>query len=674
MGLFDRNNAHGRAAELNRAQRREMKRQQKERDKNLFVRDNMLRDEVPRQGYEFYSDYFKYGKRYGRILTLIPDDQADRELPAFWHVLLIPQSRVLNDPINERAETAVHGAHGQLFAMLENKSKKWTGDHQSKADTATDMEANTTEGARQERHVSTRRNDNWIIADDLARGDMYGSTEYKVMITARKLTDLDIATDRYKNQISNSFDGTHFEVYQGQQRDDFHNLLRSADVQIGQHPMATSSEYAGGYGILTRGITDPNGDYIGQMIGDINNTAVLMDLDNYNERVVIGHSAKPAMLHVTSDEFDAGTRASTLLGVRLAQSALINNHRVVHMVLNSAKPQNIGANLDDITTVVPLNHGAVNPFELFGKKSEELSVFPAHVEKLRLMIKQISPSVDDVDLNEVFTNVIQHYYEDQRMYVPNPEKNRDKLRLVGLPHNQYPKLDKFVAYLNQEMDAAAQVNNQRLVSRIERVRSAFSRMYRDNSALFNVYTDETVDDASTSPQVVYDFSGLSDVGIGVVMAQFVNVLKYATDTLEDGDVVILHGASELADSVKDYVQNVFTKLTQRGVRLVFLYDSAKSAIDDAEFNEMTFADWIMLGGFNKPTIDAYQKLIHQNLPSGLVKNILDSAGGDYGDSVYYLSRGIDNVLFALDMSMGTRNGGQLSEHPKGLSRTSISSN
>ena len=502
---------------------------------------------------------------------------------------------------------------------------------------------------------------------------MYGATEYKVMITARSLHDLDVACSRYHAQIANSFDGIHFEVYEGQQRLDFHNLLRTADVQVGDHPMATSSEYAGGYEILTRGITDPNGDYIGQMVGDVNNTAVLMDLDNYDERVILGHSAQPAMLRVSPDEFDVGTRATTLLGVRLAQAALINNHRVVHMVLNNAVPQDIGADLSDITTVVSLNHGAVNPFEMFGDKKDELTIFPAHVEKLRLMIKQISPSVDDIDLNEVFTNIVQRFYEDQRMYVPNPEQNRDALKLVGLPHKQYPTLDRFIAYLNQALNAAAEVNNQRLVTRIERVRSAFNRMYRDNSSLFNVYTDDTVDDANSSPQVVYDFSGLAQRGEGIAMAQFLNVIKYATDTLDERDVVILHGVDNLTKSVKPYVKKVFTQLIHRGIRLVFLYDSAEAAIKDADFNEFGYADWTMLGGFNQAVINAYQDLLQQTLPDGLVKSILDYGGTDYGDSIYYLSRGINNVLFALDMSLGTRHGGLLSEHPKGLRHMTNSS-
>lgn len=677
MGLFHRSNDHDQMAKLDAATRRRLKREQKERDKQLFVRDNSLRDVVSRGGYRFYSNYFRYGSRYGRILTLVESDQADRAMEPFWRILLIPQSYILNDREGEKSSTAVFGAHGQFFDMLENKPKSWTSDKQTKADSSTAMETETAEGNAQQRKVGTRKYDNQVIANDLADGDMYGSTEYKVMITARSLRDLDVAVFRYSQWIATHFDGLHFEVYEGQQEADFHNLLRTGDTQLGNHPMATSSEYAGGYEILTRGITDPNGDYIGQMVGDVNNTAVLMDLDNYDTRVILAHSAKPTMLHVTSSEFDVGTRATTLLGVRLAQSALINNHRVIHLVLNGAKPQNIGADLSDITTVVSLNggehEGAINPFELFGvdaRKSRQYSYFPTHVQKLRLMIKQISPSVDDVDLNDVFTNIIQQYYKDEDMLVDNPKENAERLKLVGLPHNQYPKLDKFVAYLNQSMDAASERNNQRLVERLERVRSAFNTMLRDNSDLFNVITNNDVDSANQSPQVVYDFSSLRKRGVGIAMAQFLNAIRYATDTLDERDVLIIHGVDQLSDSVKSYTADLFTELNQRGVRLAFLYDSPDKCLDDAEFNGLGFADWTMFGGFNKPVMSKYEKVIQQALPQGLKSAILNYGGSEYGDSIYYLSRKIDNVLFALDMNMGTRHGDLLSEHPKGFAMSS----
>ena len=75
--------------------------------------------------------------------------------------------------------------------------------------------------------------------------------------------------------------------------------------------------------------------------------------------------------------------------------------------------------------------------------------------------------------------------------------------------------------------------------------------------------------------------------------------------------------------------------------MVFLDDSAEAAIKDADFNEFGYADWTMLGGFNQAVINAYQDLLQQTLPDGLVKSILDCGGTDYGDSIYYLSRGYE---------------------------------
>lgn len=676
VAIFKRNkNEHGTKNQgVDRKTKRRLKREQKERDKHLFVRDNDLRDVVSHGGYHFYSNYFTYGQRFGRILTLVESPQADRDLPPFWHIKLIPHSYILNDDPNEKSPDAVFGAHGQLFDMLENKPKSWASDHQAKADTNAQMEGDDVTSSDQAQRVSTTRQDNRIIASDRAAGDMYGATEFKILLTAWSLKDLDTATFRYRQNISLRFNGTHFEIYEGQQKDDFHNLLRTADVQIGNHPMNTSSEHAGGYEILTRGVTDPNGDYIGQMVGDVNNTAVLMDLDNYDHHVVVAHSAQPQMLRISLNEFDDGTRASTLMGVRLAQSALINNHRVIHMVLNGAKPQNIGADLSDITTVVSLNggdhQGAINPFEIFGsdiRKSKQYQYYPAHIQKIRLMIKQITPSTDDVDLGEVLSGLLKKFYQDQDMLPINPQENYKDLKLVGLPHDQYPILRDFLKYIDARMN---RTKNAATSARLERLHSAFNTMYEENQDIFDVRTNEDVDSANQSPQVVYDFSSLRRRGDGVAMAQFINALRYATDSLSARDVLIIHGTDNLSDSVKDYVKSVFDDLNQRGIRLVYLYDDTSNCLDDSEFNRLTFADWRMLGGFNAPVLKKYHDIIQRDIPKALGKSIIDFSTGEYGDSIYYLSRGIDNVLFALDMNLGTRHGDQLSEHPRGLAVSS----
>ena len=674
LGIFKRStDSHDKTKNLDYKTRRRLKKEQKERDAGLYVRDHPLRDLFFRNGFKFHSNYFEHGDRFYRIITLIEPLEADRALVRMWHVNMYPMPSVLNDPNDMHDEGSVHGVHGQFFEMYENKPKSWFDKKLGDIDRKANQEEATAEGIKQVRKLSIRKQDIAIITDDYFMNDMYASTEYKVLLSAKSLHDLDIATFRYQQHIEGRFDGIHFEVYEGQQRQDYTNLLRTADVQLGMHPMATSSEYAGGYSILSRGVTDPNGDYIGQMYGDINNTAVLMDLDNYDNRVIFGSNADPEMLKYTSADFDQGTKSSTVFGVRLAQSALINNHRVIHLVLNDSKPQNIGANLDDITTMVSMNHGAINPFEIFGeikdgKVVDELDLFPSHSLKIRNMIKQISPSIDDVDLNKTFTDVFKNFYYDEGMLVDNPKENQDKLRLAGLPHDQYPLLEKFVAYLNLEYENANKRHDSVKAARLERLESAFTTMLVDNSSIFNSKTDMTVDNTENSPQVIYDFSGIKrNRGIGVAMAQLINVIRYATASLDRRDVLIIHGADNIADATKEYLKDVFVGLRDKGVRLAFLYDSVESAIDDSVFNDFDSADYSVLGMMSKSLINKYQNMRQRALPNALTNTIVELNDDQHSSIYYYLSRRLDNVIFALDLVLGTRNGDFVSENPRGLS-------
>lgn len=680
MSIFKRqDNIHDQYNNLDWRTRYRLHREAKARKKMTNVKDNPLHKLVASGDYCFHSDYYEYGNRFGRFLTLIPTDSTDRALTPFWRILLFPRPYILNDDKLEAGDDpdAVFGAHGQLIESMENRTKSWTTKWQNKADGAAKIEDGQNLSAQQQAHVSTRAFDNAVIANDLANGDMYAATEYKVLITANSLKDLDTACARYARNIQTLFDGLHFEVYEGQQYQDFSNMLESATQQVGDHPMATSTEQAGGYDILTRGINDQNGDYLGEMVGDVNNTAVLIDSDNYDGHVVLANSSDASMAKNSSAEFDVGTRSTTLLGTKLAQSALVNNHRVIHFVLNGSKPQNIGADLSDITTVVTLNGqsaGAINPFEIFGDDlNNQYQYFPPHAQKLKLMMQQITPSTDDVDKNDVFTSILQRFYQDQNMLVDNPKENSDALRLVGLPHQEYPLLSKFVAYLDQALSNAEYRHNQNKTNRIEKVKSAFSLMATENVDLFDVETSDSVDSANNSPQVVYDFSDLHKRGKGIAMAQFINALRYATDKLEERDVIILHGADLLDDNVKPYVKSVFKELTQKNVRIVYLYDSPRACLQDFAFNDLTFADYAMLGGMNKELFDLYAKTQHLNLPNALRETAVDymSGGSNYSKSVYYLRRGIDNVLFALDTNLGSRNGGFLSENPKGFQKSSL---
>ncbi|KNE19385.1 hypothetical protein [Virgibacillus pantothenticus] len=52
-----------------------------------------------------------------------------------------------------------------------------------------------------------------------------------------------------------------------------------------------------------------------------------------------------------------------------------------------------------------------------------------------------------------------------------------------------------------------------------------------------------------------------------------NAIRFAVGNLSQGDVVILHGAEQVAPGIKQYVRDRFDQLYDNGVRVFHIYNS-----------------------------------------------------------------------------------------------------
>lgn len=332
-------------------------------------------------------------------------------------------------------------------------------------------------------------------------------------------------------------------------------------------------------------------------------------------------------------------------------SALVRNRRVVHLVLNGAKIADIGVDLSDITSNVDMTRGDINPFELFGQPEDELSIFAAHLLKLNLMVQMLQkmPEGQEARIKGELNDVLNQFYVDKRMWSRNATDNRKKLRLVGIPHEEVPKLPEFVAYLETgyQGEVYADKSDPAVREAYGFLRTGFRDMRETNGDLFNTTTSTIIDQAAVSNRVIYDFSSLLKRGRGVMMAQFVNALGYAVGNLSLGDVVVLHGVDHLDKNVKEYVSEQFRQLNDNGVRVVYIYGSIDRMIEDRAFNQFDTADYTLLGGMTKSTINDYEATLKHEVPSDL-KVLLEHKERHR----YYLRRGFDNIVFANDIQMG----------------------
>lgn len=619
------------------------KRQEKETEakpnEQARIRDYPLfRAIKPKSKFLFRSDYFQVDDSFATVLTVLHHNEADDNLGYFWGINLIPRN-IGNDVSVRRIEHV-----GRM-------SESWIDQHQGRAEGLLNNQASETERdgsltARQ--RLSKKQQQLLDIAHDLMNGSSYLRVAIRLLVKAPTLERLDDAVNKINRQYKDRFDTVFAAPYTGEQKRELANLLGKVESKMGRNFMFTSSEFAGNYSLVTRGIEDKKGEYIGQMEGDVNNSAVLMDIDQYDSHVVIAGRAEAQTL--SGWDFK-GQRGVDVWGAKLGMNALLRNRRVVHLVLNRAHVAEIGVDLSDVTSNVDMTRGDINPFELFGDKENELSIFPAHLQKMSLMVEQLQPMTEEkrARIKGALQEVLNDFYVDKRMWARNAQENRDALRLVGIPHNQVPRLPEFQAYLDMEYHAQVQARNKdpEVMNAYGFLKTAFRDMMDSNGDLFNTTTSTKIDRAAVSNRVVYDFSSLLKRSRGVMMAQFINALGFAVGNLSQGDVVILHGAEQLAPGIKQYVRDQFDQLHDNGVRVVYIYNSVEKMLADRAFNQFESADYTLLGGMTKVTINEYEQALKQEVPIAL-KTLLEHKERYR----YYLRRGFDNVVFASDIQMG----------------------
>lgn len=623
---------------LQKNKRKENEAKTKQTDNAKIAEYPLFRAIKPKSKFLFFSDYFQVDGSYATILTVLHRSGADDNLGYFWGIHLIPR-HIGNDVSVRRIEHV-----GRM-------SESWIDQHQGRAEGLLNNQASETERdgsltARQ--RLSKKQHQLVDVANDLMNGASYLRVAIRLVVKAPSLERLDDAVNKINRQYKDRFDTVFAAPYVGEQKRELSNLLNKVENKMGRNFMFTSAEFAGNYSLVTRGIEDPKGEYIGQMEGDVNNSAVLMDIDNYDSHVVIAGKAEAKTL---SDWDFKGQRGVDVWGAKLGMNALLRNKRVVHLVLNRASVAGIGIDLSDVTSNVDMTRGDINPFELFGDKEQELSVFPAHLDKMGLMVEQLQPMTDEKRprIKGALQEVLNDFYVDKRMWSRNAQENRHALRLVGIPHKQVPKLPEFQAYLDMEYNAQVQARNKdpEVMNAYGFLRTAFRDMMDSNGDLFNTTTSTMIDQAAVSSRVIYNFSSLIKRSRGVMMAQFVNALGFAVGNLTEGDVVILHGAEQLASGIKQYVRDQFDQLHDNGVRVVFIYNSIDKMLADRAFNQFESADYTILGGMTKSTIVEYEGALKQEVPI-VLKTLLEHKE----QHRYYLRRGFDNVVFANDLQMG----------------------
>lgn len=592
----------------------------------------------PHECYMFFSDYTRIDDNmYSCILAMFHNNGATDRFGQFWGLGLLPHNLPKTTKVIR-------------FEQVNRLTDEWVNQHQTRSEKV--AEANAGEQGRGGTNTTRRKagkasTDLETIAAELLNGASYLHVHYRLQVLAPSLKELDAAIDQIRKDYIDAFSSLTLEPYQGEQKKEMSTLLRDNDTKLGTGFYYTSTEYAGSYSLVTHGIEDHDGEFVGTMTGDVNNSAVLFDIDYFPKHIVLADG-------VFDDRYQDRVRRSNVWGSKIAQAAILNNHKVVHFLLSPVNMDMVSPKFESFTNFVNMTQGDLNMFEFFGDPEAELTLFPKQLEKIKIMTEQISPPTEDdkTVIRDSLSEALTQFYKDSHMWIDNAQYNREKIRLIGIPHEQVPKLEQFVMNLDQKHKAllAASIVDNEQVHAYSTLKSIFRSMLTSNGDLFNTITNSVFDTVTEKNRVIYDFSELLQRGSGIAMAQLVNVVSYALSGLDKGDLAIFHGCDNItSQEVKGFLRREFDFLYKRGGRTCLLYDDVAAYMQDLDFNQAIRADYTITSTMTPADAALYESSFGIKLPNTL-KSLITAPKSDNN----YLHRGVDNIVFKPDLYVGVK--------------------
>lgn len=589
----------------------------------------------PRSGYRFRSDYIKVDDSYTTVMSFSYPEGAQTRFATFWGVNRVPSG--LDDDIT------VH-----VLDQVSRKSKHWVESKDTKSERVNRLNEGNSQNSGTSQKIQQRRISQELVEvkESLGNGNAYLMVQMRLLVQAPTLEKLDKAVRDIETQYIKRFSTLTVASRHGLQRAGMEEIFRPNEMKQKSAFYMPSDMYAGSYSLVTNGISDNDGGYIGYMTGDLNTSANQFNVNDYSSRVVIASGERNRNVGTSQ----TGARVADMWGSKLSQWCLLHNGRVVHLVLNDAKLLELGPAMQNITATVDMNRGEVNMFELFGKREDQITLYGPHLNKIALMADLLHQNKgdDEVVVEGLLKQLLNDFYVTKGMWAENAAANEDRLRMVGLNHLDVPLMHDFQAYLDV---ARAQHDrpegNKSLAGAALKLSMVFKTLLTSYGDLFNVPTAPSFDRVGGSARVIYDFNAVRLRDAKVAMAQLVNVLAFAVNSLGPHDSLFIHGAEYLSPEVKQYVGEQLEILEARGGRSVFIYSSVEKALADADYNRLSKVSYSVLGRMTEPEVDVYQKIIGDTLPVDL-KTLI--TGDDEG--MTFVRRGKNNVAFRYDLPLG----------------------
>lgn len=613
--------------------------------------DSYIKHIIPNRGWRVHEDYLDIldNGTVNTIALVFLDPGKALDLQPEWGVSFIQD--LVDDVLKKNNANNLSVSFINTVHVMDDT---WVKRHQTDADRYSDQ---NTDGHRNQAHVKAQQQDLSLIASEIDGGSSYLATGFKYAISASDLNMLKSFLDSLQRRLDIRIPGTVIALSNGDIDLEYQRLFDDPMHEPGRKAMFTSAEFAGYYNLVTHGIEDPHGVYMGEQQGDINNTAVIWDMTDFEGHAVIATNNRFARQR----DYDNGRidpQFARWSGLDLWVNTLIlqlireKQGRVFTLALD---PLNLDHRLDSMTSKLDLNHGAINPFEMFGSIHDEDSIYAANINKWNLMTRQLAQEsiktegaqqIEEISGTELsdLDAILEEFYIDSKMWVRNPKEDRDDIRIVGIPHESVPRLTKFIAYMEHTYRhySSGMYSDPVKAQEVNKLLSIYRRLQSVHGDLFDTVTDPIIDTIGTTRHTLFDYSNLSKTKGNILLVQLLNSISAITSQAKDGDTIIIHGAQQIENLTKSYFERIVRDLYSKHVRVVFTYKSIDDMLENGKFNQMSSAAWTLVGHMTSDQIEKYNKLLGNQRH---MTDVISTGIQAKNESRYYLRRMQDNIIF-----------------------------
>ncbi|TPR16710.1 helicase HerA domain-containing protein [Apilactobacillus timberlakei] len=256
-----------------------------------------------------------------------------------------------------------------------------------------------------------------------------------------------------------------------------------------------SEDLGAGYPFDYTSLTDPGGNYFGYT-----NT---MGAFLFNPYLISGNRVRSFSLIAGSSGVGKSTLAKMFNDDAFMRGNKICNFDVNGEFVKNTKEQN-GLVMD-----IDSSGNNVNMFEVFptvvdhdGNTVNTIASFNQNISKIKTIAHIMDKSLSNEDLG-VLENTLTNFYIDRAMWFNNPREHIDELNILGLPHNQYPRLAEFVNYLEDSLKMEQDTYTTKSLNKLNLV---FSNMENNFAYVFDNYTSDNMDNLLDQNVIDFDMS------------------------------------------------------------------------------------------------------------------------------------------------------------------------